>query len=119
MACYAEIEYLDANDDKKRVLIRLDNKEERQYIMWRFVATAGESERIRPLTREEARKDYDISRFGRLPYADLFLMANPDRPGTNWTFDAIEPTKVFAARHNAWLNGKGRGTQMTLMLEGE
>lgn len=119
MATYAEIEYLDANDDRCRVLIKLDSKEEREYVIWRFEATAGPAERIRRLTRQEARRDYDISRFGRLPYADIFVMANPDRPGHNWRFDAIEPTKVYAARHNAWVCGKGPGTQMTLLFEGE
>lgn len=119
MACYAEIEYYDERNDFRRVLIRFDNKEERTYVMWRFENTAGPEERIRPLTRDAARRDYDIDRFGKLPYADIFLMANPDRPGTNWRFDAIEPTKVFAERQQGWRRGRGQGTQMTLIMDGE
>lgn len=116
MACYAEVEYYDGDDVKKTVLIKLENKEEREYVIWRFSNTAGPDERIRRLTREEARKTYDISRFNRLPYADLFIMANPDRPGTNWRFDAIEPTKKI---DSGWVQGCGRGTQMTLITDGE
>ena len=116
MACYAEIEYYDGNDEKKRVLIKLDNKEHREYVIWRFGMTAGSDERIRRLTREEARKEYDISRFNKLPYADIFVMANPDRPGTNWRFDAIEPTRKA---DSSWVTGQGRGTQMTLLTDGE
>lgn len=116
---YAEVEYFDERDERRRILIRLDSKEEREYVIWRFGMTAGPQERIRRLTREEARKEYDISRFGRLPYADIFLMANPDRPGHNWRFDAIEPTQAYAQRTNQWVNGRGAGTQMTLLFEGE
>jgi hypothetical protein len=116
---YAEIEYFDERDGFKRVLIKLDDKDERDYVIWRFVNTAGERERIRPLTREEARKEYDIDRFGKLPYADLFVMANPDRPGTSWKFDAIEPRAGFRKRMDSWQQGRGRGTQLTLLMEGE
>lgn len=116
MACYAEVEYYDGDDIKKRILIKLENKEEREYVIWRFSMTAGIDERIRRLTREEARKDYDITRFNKLPYADIFLMANPDRPGTNWRFDAIEPTKKV---DSGWVQGRGRGTQLTLLTDGE
>lgn len=119
MSCYAEVDYIDANDDRRRMLIRLENKEEREYIIFRFEATAGPDERIRRITRQEARKEYDISRFGKLPYADLFIMANPNRPGHNWRFDAIEPTAVYEARRNAWVVGRGRGTQLTLLTDGE
>lgn len=119
MACYAEVIYREENEEMTQLLIRLESKEERDYVMWRFIDTALPEERIRALTVKEARKRYDLSRFCKLPYERVFMMANPDRPGTNWSFDAIESNEDWKSRHDGWHNGRGQGTLYTLMMEGE
>lgn len=119
MACYAEVIYREENETMQKYLIRLENKEERDYVMWRFIDTALPCERIRALTVKEARKCYDLSRFGRLPYERVFMMANPDRPGRNWIFDAIESNEDWRKRHDGWNDGRGQGTLWTLNMEGE
>lgn len=119
MSCYAECTYYEAaNETMRRVLLRFRDKYERDYVVARFIDTALPSERIRVLTREQARRDYDLNRFGRYPYDDVFLMANPDRPGTNLGIDCIEPTDVYAERQEAWQRGRGTGVQQTLFIEG-
>lgn len=119
MSCYAEVHYINDAEEHKEVLVRFDNKEERDYVAWRFVSTALPSEGIRAITVAEARKRYDLSRFDKLPYSEVFFMANPDRPGTNWRFDAIEPSEVYSERQRRWQQGRGNGVQMTLLMEGE
>lgn len=118
MACYAEVIYREENETMQKVLVKLHSKEERDYIIWRFVETALPDEMIRPLTVKEARKIYDLNRFGRYPYHKLFMMANPDRPGSNLVFDAIESNEDWKHRHDGWHNGRGQGTLYTLMMEG-
>lgn len=118
MSCYAEcISKENATSETRRLLLRFSDKHERAYIVAAFAATALACERIRTLTREEARRDYDIDRFGRIPYATELFLADPNRPGSNIIIEAIEPTSVFAARQARWHGGVG--TQGTLFCEGE
>lgn len=120
MSCYAECYYHDyVRDEYKLVLLRFRDKYERSYIVEAFVATALPTERIRILTRDEARKDYDLNRFCRPPYEDVMYIANPDRPGLSIGIDAIEPTRVFDSRQQLWRHGNGQGIQATLFMDGE
>lgn len=116
MACYAECKTV-GNDGFRTLLLKFGDKYERAYVIQAFVECALPSESIRAITVAEARKTYDLNRFGRLPYADTFTMANPERPGMQWTFDAIEPSSVFDERQQTWQAGCGSGINYKLEME--
>lgn len=101
---YAEIEGR-TNTTELDVLIRVPNRSELEEFMWRFEMVAPACLRIRYLKHEDARKHYDLRRFGNPSYETRYVLNDN---GRTWSYPAIMRNEFYESRRQSWRQGGGR-----------
>lgn len=100
---YAEIER--EGTTGLELLVAVPTKKQLDEFMWAFEMTAPATDRCRYLTREQARKIFDLRKFGNATYETRYVLDSHD--GHIWEFPAIMTNGFYDERRRNWRSGGG------------